>query len=325
MFDNLKNKNILVTGAAGLVGSHLVEKLLELKSNVIGTVRSENPNSYFIEKKLDKKIITVVCDIKDKERILDIIVKYEIDHIFHIAAQPIVTTAFVNPYETFQTNIIGTINILEASRINSNVKSIIVASSDKAYGKECKNVNENSPLRGDHPYDVSKSCTDLISFTYFKTYLTPVSVSRFGNIFGPGDLNFNRIVPGIFKSIILNVPLIIRSDGKFKRDYLFVKDAVNGYLALSENINKTAGEAFNFGTEDNYSVTELIKEIENILGLKCDYKIINSQINEIPFQSLDYSKAKKLLGWKCSNSFDESIKITYDWYLKFFKEKKNEL
>lgn len=314
----LKSKNILVTGATGLVGSHLVEKLLELDpSEIVCLNRSHDPKSYFYLNNLDKKVTSAIGDLKDKERIFDIVSKYEITHIFHVAAQPIVPTAFINPYETFATNIMGTVHILEAARQCPKVEAIVVASSDKAYGKNCDDAVETNSMAGDHPYDVSKSCTDLIALTYHNTYGLPVTVSRFGNIYGPGDLNFNRIIPGICKANIENNELEIRSDGTFIRDYVYVKDVVDGYITLAENIDRSKGQAFNFSSGQNYSVIDLIKKIGQVLNIDIKYKILNEQKNEIESQSLNYEKAKNILGWDSKHSFVEGVKETYQWYKEF--------
>ncbi len=315
---NLKGKNVLITGATGLVGGHLAEKLVEMGSNVHITYRSFNPKSYFTGKKLNEKVVSAVCDIKDFNRVFDIVAKYEIEHIFHVAAQPIVDTAYINPRETFESNIMGTVNILEASRRSPKIKGVVVASSDKAYGKKCSNAKENEPMAGDHPYDVSKSCADLIARTYAKTYDLPVAVSRFGNIYGPGDFNFNRIMPGIMKAILKNETLEVRSDGKFIRDYVYVKDVADGYVILMENMDKAKGEAFNFSTGYNFSVVEMIKKVEKILNKKCKHKILNVQKNEIPFQSLNFEKAEKVLGWKSRYAFEKGIAETFDWYKELF-------
>ena len=194
----------------------------------------------------------------------------------------------------------------------------MVASSDKAYGKDCAAALEDQPLRGDHPYDVSKSCTDLLALTYAKTYNLPVTVSRFGNIFGPGDLNFNRIIPGIMKATIKNEILELRSDGNFKRDYLYVKDVVDGYICLADQIDKAKGEAFNFSSGFNFSVLDLIKKTSEIIGKNVEYKIVNNQKNEIPEQSLNFAKAEKVLGWSFKYSFEDGINETYEWYKKYF-------
>lgn len=319
MKHDLQGKNVLITGATGLVGGHLAEKLIESGAVIHIIRRSFNPNSYFSIKGFDSKVISAICDIKDFARVFDIITKYEIEYIFHVAAQPIVNTAYVNPLETLESNIMGTVNILEAARLSPKVKGVVIASSDKAYGKKCSNATEIEPMAGDHPYDVSKSCADLIARTYSKTYGLPVAVSRFGNIYGPGDFNYNRIVPGVMKSILKNETFEIRSDGKFVRDYVYVKDVADGYVTLMENIDETKGEAFNFSTGYNFSVIEMVENIGKVLGKKCDFKILNSQKNEIPFQSLNFDKAENILGWKSKFTFEEGIKETFDWYSGLIK------
>jgi CDP-glucose 4,6-dehydratase len=316
-----QGKKVLVTGATGLVGGHLTEKLIGLGANVIITKRSSVLNSYFASNNLKKQVSKVICDIKDYNRVFDVISKYEIEHIFHVAAQPIVNTAYVNPRETFESNIMGTVNVLEAARHCPKVKGIVVASSDKAYGKKCDNATETAPMAGDHPYDVSKSCTDLIARTYAKTYNLPVAVSRFGNIYGPGDLNLNRIIPGVMKAIINDEVLDIRSDGKFVRDYVFVKDVADGYVLLMSKIGENIGEAYNFSTGYNFTVLELIEKISKVVGKECKYEIKNEQKNEIPSQSLNFEKATTQLGWKSGHTFEEGIAETYEWYKKNLGQK----
>jgi len=317
---NLTKSNILVTGATGLVGSHLIERLLAMDvGRIVALSRSRDPEAYFFKNNFDTKIVMAHGDLKDKERIADIITKYEINHIFHIAAQPIVPTAFINPYETLATNIMGTVHIFEGARMSPYIKSIVVASSDKAYGKDCAAALEDQPLRGDHPYDVSKSCTDLLALAYAKTYDLPVTVSRFGNIYGPGDLHFNRIIPGIMKAAIGNEVLEIRSDGTFKRDYVYVKDVVDGYICLAQQIDKAKGEAFNFSSGFNFSVLDLIGKVSAVIGKKIEHKIVNNQKNEIPEQSLNFDKVEKMLGWKSKYSFEQGILETMEWYKAYFE------
>ena len=317
---NLSGKNIFVTGATGLVGAHLVKRLLELKPNkIVCLCRSKDPSSLFYSEKMDEKVISSYGDLKDKERIFDLISKHEINYIFHVAAPPMVPTALINPYETLETNVMGTVNVLEAARMCPNIRSIVVASSDKAYGKDCVMAEESHPLAGDHPYDVSKSCTDLISQTYAKTYGLPVAISRFGNIYGPGDLNFNRIIPGMMKAAAENSVLKIRSNGQFKRDYVYVKDVVDGYICLAENMEKIKGEAFNFSSGQNYSVLNLVEKISGIIGQEVKFEIVDNQKNEIPEQSLNFAKAEKLLGWKSKYSFADGVKETYEWYSQYFR------
>jgi CDP-glucose 4,6-dehydratase len=328
----IKNKNILVTGGAGFVGSHLVEELIKEKANVIVVDINFDKRSYLFTESLHKKSKVINLDICDYKKLLTLIKKYKIEFIFHLAAQALVEEAFKKPKQTLDNNILSTINILEAVRNSPSIKGVIVASSDKSYGKlgntpevfSKKNLRltsgvklkykESDPLSGDHPYDTSKSVTDLISTTYYKTYKIPVVVTRFGNIYGEGDLNFSRIIPGIMKSIIKNSELRIRSNGKYVRDYLYVKDVVNGYILLVNNIEKIKGEAFNFGSEENLSVLDLIKLVEKTLNKKINYKILNIAKNEIPYQSLDYSKIKKQLSWKPKHSIKETAERIYRWY-----------
>lgn len=316
----LQGKNILVTGGTGLVGSNLIERLLrEQPGKIVTMVRSHDEEGYFFSQNLRSQTIMAYGDLKDKERVMDIVSKYEINYIFHVAAQPIVTTAYVNPYETLNTNIMGTVHILEAARLcGKSIEGVIVASSDKSYGKECLNATETQPLRGDHPYDVSKSCTDLIALTYARTYGVPVVVSRFGNIFGPGDTNWNRIVPGIMKAIITGTELVLRSDGSFVRDYVYVKDVVEGYVLLAEHLPQVAGEAFNFSSGYNYSVLQLIQRVGDVLGTEVPLRVINSQRNEIPQQSLNFDKAVSVLGWRPQASFITAVKETFAWYRSYF-------
>jgi len=312
--EGLKKKKILVTGGAGFIGGHLVEKLITAGAKVTTIDINLNKKSYFYKQKLKKKSTFKLLDITNKKEIISFIKRGNFDYIFHLAAEAIVESSYDNPQKTFLTNVMGTVFVLEGSRLSKSIKGIIVASSDKAYGKTKKAYTEDSPLKGDHPYDVSKSCTDLIAQAYFKTYNLPVVITRFGNVYGEGDLNMNRIIPGICQAIINKKPLLVRSDGTYVRDYLYVKDVVNGYKLLAENIEKVKGEAFNFGSRETLSVLQVIKTVEKVLGKKINYKIMNSAKNEIPYQSLDYSKIKKTLGWTTSYSISKVINRILEWY-----------
>lgn len=316
----LKSSNILITGGLGFIGSHLVEKLSSYSPRKIVCLdKVYHPKSYFNFQKLEGKATLANFDIRDFKRLFNILREYEINIVFHLAAQSIVDTAYKKPLETIETNIMGTANILEACRLKGDLKSIVVVSSDKAYGKT-KDLpyTEGSALRGDHPYDVSKTATDLIAQTYFKTYDLPIAIARPGNTFGPGDLNFNRLIPGIFESIIKNEELLIRSDGKMIREYIYVKDVVEGCLKLAENTSDIKGEAFNFGSKNIFSVIDIVKKIEEILKIKVNYKILNITKNEIPEQYLDWTKAKEILGWEPKMSFEGGIKESFNWYKDFY-------
>lgn len=311
--DLKNNKKVLITGGAGFIGSHLVESLIKngYKVAVIDDLSSGDKNNLSLEAKFYK------IDVRDK-KISQIFKKEKPEMVFHLAAQPIVETAFKDPMKTLEVNIMGTVNVLEACRSKGDLKSIVICSSDKAYGKS-KNLPyvEDAPLRGDHPYEVSKTAADLIAQAYFKTYNLPIVITRFGNTFGPRDVNFNRIIPGVLKAIIKDEEFLIRSDGKMVREYVYVKDVVEGCIKLIQNIDKTKGEAFNFGSKNIFSVIDLIKKIEEILGVKVNYKILNIAKNEIPEQYLDWEKIKNTIGWQPETSFKEGIKESFNWYKKF--------
>lgn len=314
--EGLKGRRVLVTGGTGFIGSHLVQALVQKKAQVVVTYRSSNPQSYFQKQGLHKKVIMLAGDVYDYNRIVEIVTRYNITSIFHFAAQSLVEPAYYNPRHTIETNILGTTNILEAVRVHPQVKGVVVASSDKAYGKKKTPYTERDPLQGDHPYEVSKSATDLIATTYFRTYKVPVVITRFGNVYGEGDLNFSRIIPGIMNAIIKKETVQIRSDGTFVRDYVYVKEVVNGSLLLLSAIEKTRGEAFNLSSHESYSVLEVIAAISKILNKKIPYTIENTQKNEMPFQSLNYEKATRLIGYKPKLTFNRTIKNVFNWYKK---------
>lgn len=315
----MRNVDILVTGGCGFIGGNLVKELVSRGAKVIVVDISLDPRSLFFQNKLQKKTNLKILDIRDRQKILNFFKKNKFEYIIHLAAQPLVDKAFENPYESFETNIMGTVNILEAVRLTRRVKGIIVASSDKAYGKSDKAyIEDKSPLRGDHPYDVSKSCEDLIAYSYYKTYNLPIVITRFGNVYGEGDLNFGRIIPDICKAIIKNEILFLRSDGSFIRDYVYVKDVVDGYIFLLENIRKVKGEAFNFSSKDTLSVIEVVKKAEKVLKTKIPLRFLNRARNEIPYQHLDDKKIKKI-GWSPAYTINHSLKDTLSWYTKLLE------
>lgn len=319
---NLAGKNVLVTGGTGFVGSHLVEALVDLGAHVSTTFLTLDPSSYFFSRGLDKKVTQVQLNVNHFENVYDTLTKLEIDFVFHLAAQALVDVAYFNPKQTLIDNIVGTINILEVARLYPKIQGVIVASSDKAYGKtgEQKYV-ESTPLRGDHPYEVSKSAADLICTSYFKTYRTPVIITRFGNIYGEGDSNFSRIVPGTLEAAYTGKKLDIRSNGKHIRDYLYVKDVIDGYLLLAKNHKKALGEAYNFGSNDTLSVLDALKTVEKVTGQKIHYTIQNTAKNEIPYQSLSYKKINKEFGWSPKHSFSAGIEKAGPWYRKLLQTK----
>ena len=311
--EKLIGKHILVTGGTGFVGSHLVKALVARHARVVVPFRALDPRSYFATEKLSNKATLVSCDLKDKERVFDIVSKYEIEYMFHLAAQAIVTTAFENPVETIESNVLGTTYIAEAARRFSHVKGVIVESSDKSYGKSKKPSIETDPLRGDHPYEVSKSSMDLIANAYAKTYHVPLVITRFGNIYGEGDLNFSRIIPGIMKAVITKETLVLRSDGSYVRDYIYVDDVVSGYLFLLNRMDTVKGEAFNLSSDMSYSVVDLLKKTMRVLKRKIPYRIENSAENEIPYQHLNRDKITGL-GWKPTHTLRDTLPQIFRWY-----------
>jgi len=318
-----KDRNVFVTGCTGLLGSWLTKSLVEKKANVVGLIRDSVPKSNLNWSGFNDKIVTVRGAVEDYFLLERTINEYEVDSVFHLAAQTIVTIANRNPISTFKSNIEGTWNILEACRRASLVKRIVIASSDKAYGDQVKlPYDENTPLEGRHPYDVSKSCADLICRAYFETYSLPVCVTRCGNFYGGGDLNFNRIVPGTIRSVLNNERPIIRSDGTFLRDYFYIKDGAEAYLLLAKSMDdkKIHGEAFNFSTEQPVTVVDIVKKILKVMG-KGDLKptILNTVTNEIKDQYLSAQKARDLLNWKPFHTLEEGLKETVAWYETFFK------
>jgi CDP-glucose 4,6-dehydratase len=315
-FEFWNDRNVFVTGCTGLLGSWLTKKLVESGANVIGLIRDLVPKSNLNWSGFDDKIVTVRGEIEDYfilERVLN---EYEIDTVFHLAAQTIVTIANRNPISTFNANIKGTWNLLEAARRSPLLERMVVASSDKAYGSQLNlPYDEKTPLEGKHPYDVSKSCADLLCGSYHETYGLPVCVTRCGNFYGGGDLNFNRIVPGTIRSVLENNRPIIRSDGKMVRDYFYIEDGAEAYMLLAEKMTKKIhGEAFNFSNEDPMNVLEIVNEILKAMSSDLKPIIRNESSNEIEKQYLSALKAREILGWNSRYSMEEGLEKTIKWY-----------
>jgi len=316
-----ENKNVFITGCTGLLGSWLSEKLVAEGANLIGLVRDKVSKSNLYLTGTSEKMVLVRGQVEDYFLIERILNEYEVEVVFHLAAQTIVGISNVSPLSTFKSNIEGTWNILEASRRIGRLRSIIIASSDKAYGEQ-KNLpyKENAPLTGYFPYDVSKACADLLAQAYFKTYRVPVCIVRCGNFYGGGDLNFNRIVPGTIRDVLNNKRPVVRSDGKFVRDYIYIEDAVDAYILLAESAQKRdiAGEAFNFSYGKPVTVIQLVNTILRLMN-RTDLKplILNQAKNEIKRQYLCADKARRELGWKPRYSLKEGLEKTIEWYRNF--------
>jgi CDP-glucose 4,6-dehydratase len=321
-----KNRNVLVTGGTGLLGSHLTGLLVERGANVVVLVRDMVPKSNLIRAGIYDEINVVRGCVEDYFTLERALNEYEVDTVFHLAAQTIVGIANDNPLSTFESNIKGTWCLLEACRRVPAVRKIVIASSDKAYGDQAKlPYNEDTPLQGAHPYDVSKSCADLLARAYYVTYQSPVCVTRCGNFYGPGDLNFNRIVPGTIRAVLNNEAPVIRSDGTYIRDYFYVKDAALAYLHLAEKMEDKSihGEAFNFSNELQIPVLELVQKILKLMG-RTDLKpvVLNQASREIKHQYLAAGKARQRLGWKPKYNLDDALKETIAWYTEFFQGEK---
>ncbi|MCK4517371.1 GDP-mannose 4,6-dehydratase [Candidatus Babeliales bacterium] len=315
-----KNKNVFVTGATGLLGPWLIEDLLSRGANVIALARDTVPNSLFFTQNLNKKVTVVSGDLLDRDIIQRVLNEFDINTVFHLGAQAIVKTANRSPISTFRSNIEGTWNLLESCRLSPWVKKIIVASSDKAYGEhKTLPYTEEAALQAKHPYDVSKSCADLLAQSYFHTYKLPVCVTRCGNFFGGGDLHFNRIIPGTINSILQDENPLIRSNGLFVRDYIYVKDVAHAYRMLAEQMDRpeVVGQCFNFSTDQPYNVLQLVDQILELMGAKHLKPIIqNNASNEIPEQHLSSEKARRMLGWKPQYGVQDGLKETIEWYKK---------
>ncbi|WP_447980617.1 GDP-mannose 4,6-dehydratase [Candidatus Nitrospira bockiana] len=315
------SRPVLVTGGTGLVGGWVVKRLVELGSEVVCLVRDWVPQSELIRSGLLDKIRVVRGDVRDQALLERVLGEYEIHTVIHLAAQTIVTIANRNPISTFETNIGGTWTLLEACRRSPLVKQIIVASSDKAYGDhDTLPYDETTRLQGRHPYDVSKSCADLLAQAYATTYGLPVVIARCANLYGGGDLNWNRIVPGTIRSALDGRSPVIRSDGQYIRDYFYAEDAAGAYLLLAGELSMNedlAGEAFNFSYELQITVLELVERILSLIGAHVKPDVRNEATNEIRRQYLSAAKARQMLGWKPQYSLDEGLNRTIDWYRRF--------
>ena len=320
-----QDRPTLVTGATGLLGGWLVPRLLDAGASVICLVRDWMPQSQLLCPSIYDHITVVRGDICDQVLLERILGEYEIDTVFHLAAQAIVPIANRNPISTFESNIKGTWSLLEASRRSPAVKQIVSASSDKAYGDhDTLPYSETTPLQGRHPYDVSKSCADLIAQTYAQTYKLPICITRCGNFYGGGDLNWNRIIPGTIRSVLRGERPIIRSDGSFIRDYFYVEDGAAAYMLLAEAMAEQTdlhGEAFNFSNEVQITVHELVRQILSLMESPLKTDILNQADNEIKHQYLSAEKARRILGWTPLFDIESGLRKTISWYRDYFNEK----
>ena len=317
-----RDRSVLVTGATGLVGGWVVRQLLAADADLVCIVRDWVPRSELVASGLLERIRVVRGDIRDQETIERALGEYEVATVLHLAAQTTVGVANRNPVSTLDTNIRGTWALLEACRRSPTVQQIVIASSDKAYGdQEVLPYTEDTPVRGRNPYDVSKSCADLIGQMYAKTYGLPVCITRCGNFFGGGDLNWNRLVPGTIRSVLRGERPVIRSDGRYTRDYLYVEDGARAYVTLAEQMAAKpalAGEVFNFSYEQRMTVLELVARLLEVMGSRLEPDVRNEASNEIRDQYLDAAKARRMLGWTPGFTLEAGLRETVDWYTRYF-------
>ena len=310
-----------VTGGTRLLGSWLIQRLVEAGADIVCLVRDWIPQSELVRTGFIERIKVVRGDIREQATLERILGEYEIDTVFHLAAQTIVTVANSNPISTFETNIAGTWSLMEACRRTPKVKQIVVASSDKAYGDQTSlPYREETPLQGSHPYDVSKSCADLIAHTYAVSYNLPVAITRCGNFYGGGDLNWSRIIPGTIRSVLRGKRPVIRSDGQYVRDYFYVEDGAAAYMLLAEKIANEPhiqGQAYNFSNELQLTVSQIVQKLLILMDSNLQAIIQNDVSNEIPHQYLSAEKARSELDWRPLFTLDQGLERTIAWYKDF--------
>jgi CDP-glucose 4,6-dehydratase len=307
-----------ITGATGLIGGWLVETLISKGIEPVCLVRDGVPRSRFHSRGLDKKAVTVTGDLSDVEMLSRVLVEYEVDTVFHLAAQTIVRYGDEGPLATFDTNVAGTWNVLEAARRKRGIKRVVVASSDKAYGQQLLPYNESMPVEGCYPYDVSKSCADLIARAYHKSYGLPVVVVRCSNVYGPGDLNWSRIIPRTIRFAHKgDVELLLRAGGLMKRDYIHLSDVVSAYLLVARHPD-AIGHAFNFGNGEPVTTVSVVHRILALMNYHgVTPTATRDGANEIEDQWMDCRKAREMLGWKPSTSLEHGLIQTIAWYMEF--------
>jgi CDP-glucose 4,6-dehydratase len=322
-----RDRRVLVTGCTGLVGSWTVRALCERGAHVVGLIRDQVAGSELARSGFLERIDIVHGSVESHPLVERALAEYEIQTVFHLAAQTIVGIANRSPLSTFETNIKGTWCVLEAARRCGMNPQVVIASSDKAYGEQNSlPYTEEAPLEGRHPYDASKSCADILALTYHHTYQIPVCVTRCGNFFGGGDLNWNRLVPGTIRSVLRQERPILRSDGSNVRDYFYVKDGAAAYLHLAECMARqpeVLGQAYNFSTESQVTVLDLVTRILSHMGSRLEPEIRAEAQHEIQHQYLSAAKARRMLAWRPTYDLDSALRATISWYREYFASRRN--
>jgi len=324
-----KDRSVFVTGATGLLGGHLVEALLRAGARVTCLVRDWQPSCLLVQDRLISQCTLVIGELENAELLTRALNENEIDSVFHLGAQTIVGTASRSAHSTWEANVRGTWNLFEACLVCRRlVQRIAIASSDKAYGShEQLPYTEDMPLLGQHPYDASKACAEIVSRSYALSFGLPLVITRCGNLFGPGDLNFSRLIPGTIWSVLKDQAPVIRSDGTFVRDYFYVRDAVDAYLTAAEAVGQDQtlwGEAFNFGNETPLNVLQVVGQILTQMG-RTDLtpQVLNQAAQEIPRQYLDCTKARNRLSWKPGYTLEQGLQETIGWYRQLWAQRES--
>jgi len=322
-----KDKRVLITGGTGYLGTEITSKLLNLGA-IVTCFTKDNPdgNSLFCKYGLDKKTTLVLGDILKLQTVMDTLEKYQIEVIFHLASQPIAKIGLEYPFNTINTNVLGTTTLLEACRLNKSIKSILITSSIHAYNpKKSMPFREEDELKGEYPYEASKSCLDIISQCYGRTYNLPIGITRFSNIYGGGDLRFDRLVSKTIKDIIKNKRITLVHEGQPIREFLYIQDAVTANILLAEKIEKLnmCGEAFNFGSEKTYKIVDVVNMLLEV-GLELGYNspeivLDKKEIRDVKDLYPSSEKAKQILGWSPEYSLKRGLLETFKWYVNYFK------
>jgi CDP-glucose 4,6-dehydratase len=311
--------NVLVTGAQGFLGSWLCERLLDEGRGVVALRRDVDPDSRFRSEGIEERCVLALADLTDHDAMVRVLNEHEVSDVFHVGAQAIVGTANRSPFGTWEANVRGTYALLEACRTLGTVRRVVVASSDKAYGEhEELPYREGFALQPRHPYDVSKACTDLIARSYAHTYGMRVAVTRLANIYGPGDLNWTRVVPDTARALARGERPVIRSDGTPERDYLYVEDAVDAYLAIAASLERPelSGRAWNAGWGKPISVMEIVRTLISVSGrsLEPEVRGTGTPHGEIDRQYLDSTAIRSELGWEPRWDLERGLRASWEWY-----------